>query len=103
MRLRTLRIRTWLLVGLLLFVLLAALFYHLTTVLDQKFLQPSMQSRTQQQDAAAGIMVQEIARRPARWHDSHWQAALRLKLDRSGLGAVILNPSGATIFRGGDA
>ncbi len=103
MRLRTLRIRTWLLVGLLLFVLLTALFYHLTTVLDQQVLQPSMQHQARQQAAAAGTILQEIARSPARWHDPRWQASLRVGLDRSGLGALILNPSGATIFRGGHA
>lgn len=98
---RTLRIRTWMLVGLVIFLLLTALFYHLTDALDQQVLQPAMQQQTQQQDAAAGAMLREIASSPSRWHDPAWQAALRGRLDRLGVGALIQDPSGAPIFRGG--
>jgi hypothetical protein len=98
---RALRIRTWLLVGLLLFVLLTALFYHVTTVLDQQVLQPSLQQQTRQQDAAADATLHEIARSPARGHNPEWQAALRGRLARIGVDALILDPSGATIFRSG--
>ena len=98
---KTLRIRTWLLVGMLLFLALTVLFYHFTDELEQRVLQPWVQHQAQQQDAAAGSILREVASSPARWHDPRWQGSLRAKLDKLSLGALILDPSGAAIFRAG--
>lgn len=98
---RTLRLRAWLLVGLLLFLVLAALFYHVASLLDQHALQPLMQQPARQQDAAAGDVLHAVAGSPARWHDPAWQGALRARLAHLGIGGLILAPSGATIFHAG--
>src|SRR5205085_3385304 len=97
----TLRIRKWLIVGMLLFLVLTVLFYHFTDALEQQVLQPVVQQQTQQQDAAVGAVLRDIARNPARWHDPGWQRSLRGKLDKLGVGALILDPSGTGIFRSG--
>jgi hypothetical protein len=44
---RTLRIRKWLIVGMLIFLVLTVLFYHITDVLEQQVLQPVVQQQTQ--------------------------------------------------------
>src|SRR5437763_11451125 len=98
---KTLRIRTWLLVGILIFLALTVLFYHFTDELEQRVLQPWVQHQAQQQDAAAGNILREVASSPARWHDPGWQRSLRAELDKLGVGALILAPSGAAIFRSG--
>src|SRR5437763_2133806 len=98
---KTLRIRTWLLVGILIFLALTVLFYHFTDQLEQRVLQPWWQQQTRQQDAAAGTVLRELAGSPARWHDPGWQRSVRDKLDKLGVGALILAPSGAAIFRAG--
>jgi signal transduction histidine kinase len=98
---RTLRIRKWLIVGMLIFLVLTALFYHITDVLEQQLLQPVVQHQTQQRDAAADAILRDVARSPARWHDPGWQRSLRNKLDKIDVGAMILDPSGAAIFRSG--
>ena len=98
---RTLRIRKWLIVGMLIFLVLTVLFYHITDVLEQQVLQPVVQHQTQQRDAAADAILRDVARSPARWHDPGWQRSLRDKLDKIDVGALILDPSGAAIFRSG--
>src|SRR5439155_21198602 len=98
---RTLRIRKWMIVGMLIFLVLTGLFYHITDVLERQVLQPVVQQQAQQQDAAVGAVLRDIARSPARWHDPGWQRSLRNKLDKLGVAALILYPSGATIFRMG--
>lgn len=100
---RTLRMRAWLLVGLLLFLVLAALFYHVTSLLDEQALQPLMQHQARQQGAAAGDVLRAVAGSPARWHDPAWQSALRAQLAHLGIGGLILDPSGAAIFRAGQS
>src|SRR5205823_13122787 len=74
---RTLRIRKWLIVGMLLFLVLTVLFYHFTDALEQQVLQPVVQQQTQRQDAAVGAVLREVARSPARWRDPAWQGSLR--------------------------
>jgi signal transduction histidine kinase len=98
---RTLRIRTWLLVGMLIFLALTVLFYHFTDELEQRVLQPWVQHQAQQQDAAAGSILRGVANSPARWHDAAWQGSLRAKLGKLGVGALILAPSDTAIFRSG--
>ncbi|HKC73982.1 MAG TPA: HAMP domain-containing sensor histidine kinase [Chloroflexota bacterium] len=98
---RTLRIRKWMIVGMLIFLALTGLFYHITDVLERQVLQPVVQQQAQQQDAAVDAVLRDIARSPARWHDPGWQRSVRDKLAELGVGAVILAPSGAAIFRAG--
>src|SRR2546429_2491894 len=97
----TLRIRKSMIVGMLIFLVLTGLFYHITDVLGRQVLQPVVQQQAQQQDAAVGTVLRAIARSPARWHDPGWQGSLRDKLGKLGVGALILAPSGAAIFRTG--
>jgi signal transduction histidine kinase len=98
---RTLRIRVWMVVGLLILLGLTALFYHFTTELDQHVLQPLTQQQSRQQDASAGLILGEVGSNPTRWRDPQWQSLLRHKLDKLGMTAVILTPSGTTIFHAG--
>ena len=98
---RTLRIRKWMIVGMLIFLVLTGLFYHITDVLERQVLQPVVQQQAQQQDAAVGAVLRDIARSPARWHDPGWRRSLRDRLDKLGVGGLILDPPGAAIFRSG--
>ncbi len=97
---KMLSIRQWMIVGMLIFFVSAALFNHVADVLDQRFSQPSAQQQAQRDEALAAIQG-EIAANAANWHDAAWQNSLRARLDALGAGALIRDPSGAEIFRTG--
>ena len=97
---RTLSIRQWMLVGLLIFLAVAAIFYHLTSLLDQRLLQPTAQ-QTRLQHGEADAELREIAANPSLWRDAAWQSSLGTRLRPLGMSVVVADPSGAEIFRTG--
>lgn len=98
---RMLSIRQWMIVGTLMFLGLAALFYHFADTLDQRLLHLSPHQSTEQ-TAALDTAERAITANPASWHDAAWQDAARQTLDTLGIGAVIRDPSGTEIFRTGN-
>lgn len=93
---RTLSIRSWLFIGMGVFIASASLFYQFADVLDQRAHRPSMQ-----QQAALDTAQRAIAGSADRWADPAWQATLRGDLAASGLRVVIRDASGAEIARVG--
>ncbi|HEY8291147.1 MAG TPA: HAMP domain-containing protein, partial [Thermomicrobiales bacterium] len=97
---KMLGIRQYMIVGVLTFFLLPALAYGVTDLFDRHVLHPQ---QTRQQDVAVSITQQEIAANADRWRDPVWQASIRDRLDTLGAGVVIRDPSGAELFRAGQA
>jgi signal transduction histidine kinase len=97
---KMLSIRQWMIAGMLIFFLSAALFNHVADMLDQRLSQPSARQQAQRDEALAATQ-REIAANAANWHDATWQTSLRARLDALGSGALIRDPSGAEIFRAG--
>ena len=100
---KTLSIRQWMIVGMLIFFASAALFYHFTSVLDRRAFQPSSDQGAAQRDAALDSAQQMIVGGAANWRDPQWQTMLRGTLEPLGVRAVIRDASGAEIYRTGDS
>jgi len=98
---RVLRIRQWMIVGLILFMALPGLSYAVVHVLDERVLHPDTQQQTEQQTKALTTALHEITSNYARWHNSEWQSSLRDQLGKLKLDAIISDSSGAEIFRVG--
>ena len=97
---RTLSIRQWMLVGLVIFLAAAALFYHVANLLDESLLQPSAQ-QVQRENAALDSALREVASNPAGWRDPAWQAALASQFSPLGVTILVKDSSGAQLFRTG--
>lgn len=97
---KALSIRRWMLVGVLIFVAVAALFYHLTDLIDQRFLPPSA-SQSGRQATALQALLNDVTTHPAVWNDAAWQASLRPVLAAAGAGIILRDAAGNQIFRGG--
>jgi signal transduction histidine kinase len=97
---RLLRIRQWMLVGTLTFLVVPTLVYQITAAFDRHVLQPFAQQPTQQ-DAALDTTLREVASSSARWHDPQWQSSFKNTLNTLGVGGLILDPSGTEIVRTG--
>ncbi len=98
---RTLTMRQWMLVGLGIFALTAALFYHLAGLVDQGVVEPWMQRQPAPHAAALDAALRGIAGSPGRWRDPAWQAAERAALAPLDAQVLISDPAGAPIFRSG--
>lgn len=100
---RMLSIRQWMLVGFAIFLLLAVLFYHIASLLDQNVLQPWMRPAPAQQNGALDSTLREIAGSTASWRDPQWQNSIRATLATTGASMLISDPSGREVFRAGGA
>jgi signal transduction histidine kinase len=98
---RMLSVRQFMLVGMVLFITCAALFYHLADTLDQRVLHLSTRQGTDQ-TAALDAAERAVTADPAHWRDPAWQDTTQQTLDSLGIAAVIRDPSGAEIFRAGN-
>jgi signal transduction histidine kinase len=87
------------LVGFGIFAVLAVLFYHLSNLLDETFIQPPQQT---QQSQALDSATRELAGSPANWRDPAWQAAERARLAGLGFDALVTDPSGVVILSAGN-
>jgi len=91
---RVLSIRQWMLVGLAIFVVLAALFYHTSNLIGDKVMEPWQRPQNQAFDST----LRDIAGSSASWRDPAWQDAERATLARLGIDAVVTDPSGRVIL-----
>lgn len=90
---RTLTIRQWMIVGMIIFFATAGTFAHLAGELDRRVRPAPSQGATldtAQRAITAGV---------ASWGDPAWQASTRGTLAALGVGGVVRDPSGAEIFR----
>src|SRR5207248_5010075 len=102
---KTTGIRHWMVVGMLLFLGLAVLFYHISNLLDQNVLQPltRQQSAQTRQVMALDTAQREVAGNPASWRDPAWQTSLRARFAALGVEALVRDPSGSEVFHTGNA
>jgi signal transduction histidine kinase len=100
---KMLSIRQWMMVGVAIFLTLAALFYHLANLFDQNVLQPTTQQQTVRRDAALDAALSDVAANSASWRDPKWQDALQARLQPFGARLLVLDPSGAEVFHTGHA
>jgi signal transduction histidine kinase len=98
---RTLRLKQWMVSGLLIFVVLTSLGYHVIDRAYQSVFQPSASQQPAQREAALDTALGAVAGDDARWRDPAWQATWRDTLDRLGVRGVLLDPHGAEIVRVG--
>jgi signal transduction histidine kinase len=98
---KTLGIRQWLLLGIVIFLGSAALLYHLAGAFDEGLLQSLRRQQTQQQNAALDRALRAVTDHPAAWRDPTWQQALRDHLALAGIQALVRDPAGREIFRTG--
>ncbi len=97
---RTLSVRQWMLVGVAIFVLSAAVFYHAANLLGQRFALPSP-AQQQRQAAALDTAERDLTAGIASWSDPQWQRSTAATLQQLGVGAVIRDPSGQHVLRAG--
>src|SRR5579875_3031870 len=97
---RTISVRNWMVVGFLIFVLSAAIFYHVADLLGHHFAPPSP-AQAQRQAAALDSAQTSIIAGAASWSNPQWQQATAADLQQLGTGAVVRSPGGQEIFRAG--
>ncbi|TDF93735.1 sensor histidine kinase [Paenibacillus piri] len=95
------RIRTFMLIGMLLLLLLPRLFYPLPKLFDSWMPGGFIQQRHQAQDAALNDALLEASGHVERWHEAEWQQSLRQRLNHPAIGLKLLDASGHEIFRSG--
>jgi signal transduction histidine kinase len=100
---KMLSIRQWMMVGVAIFLALAALFYHLANLFDQNVLQPATQQQTLRRDAAFDTALSDVAASSPSWRDPKWQEALQARLQPLGVRLQVLDASGAEVFHTGHA
>jgi signal transduction histidine kinase len=96
---KTLRIRQFMFLGLLLMVFLPRLFYLVTSFV----IQPILTHNSQAQEALVDRVVGEIARNADRWHDVRWQNAIQRKYRSSAIAVFVEDASGKKLFQIGRA
>jgi signal transduction histidine kinase len=96
---KTLRIRQFMFLGLLLMVFLPRLFYLVTSFV----IQPILTHNSQVQEALVDRVVGEIARNADRWHDVRWQNAIQRKYRSSAIAVFVEDASGKKLFQIGRA
>lgn len=92
---KTLRIRQFLFLGLLLMIFLPRLFHSVTSFV----IQPILTHNSQTQEALVDKVAGEIARNADRWHDVHWQNAIQRKYQSSAISAFVADASGKKLFQ----
>lgn len=94
---KPLRIRQWMVIGMLIVLILPRLFYEIPGLFDQYVLENAKYSR---QQAAMNVLMREVGEADVvRWRDPDWQAEIEKKIDASLSGIVLLDASGREIYR----
>jgi signal transduction histidine kinase len=93
---KPLKIRQWMLVGMLIVLVIPRLFYEIPSFLDHNIFERNLQL---QQQTALATTLQEVTAGVSRWKDTNWQADLREKTDQSHVGVLLLDSSDHVIFR----
>ncbi|WP_409346734.1 ATP-binding protein [Paenibacillus sp. MBLB4367] len=94
---KPLRIRQWMLIGMLIMLILPRLFYEIPGLFDRYVLENT--EHLQQQSSLNALMNEVSAADFARWRDPSWQAALGKVIANSNLGIVLLDSSDHEIYR----
>jgi signal transduction histidine kinase len=97
---RTISVRQWMLVGLLIFVLVAAIFYHVADLVGQRSAVPSP-AEAQRRAVALDAAQRDLTAGVGSWNDPQWQRSTATALQQLGVGAVIRSSSGQELFRAG--
>lgn len=91
-----LRIRQWMMIGMLIVMLLPRLLFELSDLLDRYVIGSALYERQQSALSAAIRTVSET--NAARWAEPDWQASLQSIAKLSGLGIILLDDSGREIL-----
>lgn len=91
-----LRIRQWMIIGMLILLLLPRLLFELSDLLDRYVFESSLYERQQAGLAAAIRTVNET--NAARWLEPDWQASLQSIAEKSGIGIILLDGFGREIL-----
>lgn len=95
---KTMRIRKWMVVGILTVVVFPWWAYFIVHLLNQGLVGPWSPEPSQSQEKTLNSTLNTILNGQADWHAPAWQSALRKRLDSLGVQAVIQDSSGAEIF-----
>lgn len=95
---KTMRIRKWMVVGILAMFVFPWWVYVIAHLINQGFVGPWPNGLNQTQEQSLNSVTNIIAEGKANWESPSWQATLRNKLDSLHLQATIQNPSGTDIF-----
>jgi len=94
---KPLRIRQWMLIGMLIVLIVPRLFYEIPGLFDRLVLENGMLSR---QQAAMDSLMREVGQMDIdRWRDGEWQAKLEDELSAANSGVVLLDASGNELYR----
>ncbi|WP_028548557.1 sensor histidine kinase [Paenibacillus sp. UNC451MF] len=94
---KPLRIRQWMLIGMLIILILPRLFYEIPGLLDRYVLE---NTKLQQQQMALDTLVQEVSGADTtRWLNPNWQEALGKRSTTSNLGIILLDSTGYQIYQ----
>jgi signal transduction histidine kinase len=97
---RTLSVRQWMLVGVLIFAVSAAIFYHMADIVGHR-LGPPSPAEAQRRSAALDSAQSLLSGSVNDWNDPQWQHSTQATLQKLGVGTVIRNPAGQEILRAG--
>jgi signal transduction histidine kinase len=92
---KTMRIRQFMFLGLLLMTFLPRFFYLMTSFV----IQPILTHNSQTQEALIDKVAGEIARNVDHWHDVRWQHAIQHQYRSSPITAFVSDASGKKIFQ----
>lgn len=91
-----LRIRQWMVIGMLIVLIIPRLFYEIPNLFDRYLWDNTKLS--QQQSALNSLMNKVSKADIARWRDPSWQAELEQKIASSNLGIILLDSEDQEIF-----
>jgi len=94
---KPLRIRRWMMIGMLIVLILPRLFYEIPDLIDRYVLENAKYSR--QQTAISDLMREVGESDVARWSNPDWQAGIEKTIAESKSGIVLLDALGREIYR----
>ncbi|WP_018755449.1 sensor histidine kinase [Paenibacillus terrigena] len=93
---KALRIRQWMVIGMLIVLILPRLFYEIPGLFDRSVGESNKHSR---QETAMDTLMREVGKEDiARWRDPSWQSALGNMLATSHVGIILLDASDHEIY-----
>ncbi|WP_282935528.1 HAMP domain-containing sensor histidine kinase [Paenibacillus sp. RC67] len=94
---KALRIRQWMLIGMLIILILPRLFYEIPGLFDRYVLE---NTKLQQQQTALDTLVQEVSEADiTHWRNPSWQEALEKRSTTSNFGIILLDSSSNEIYQ----
>jgi len=93
---KPLRIRIWMVIGMLIVLIIPRLFFDISGILERYI---GNVGRSELQSSLDMVMVEVRASDVTRWRDSQWQDAITKKIAESQLGILLLDASNHEIYR----